>query len=328
MRKLFFAVLVTLVLASPLSVLAKEIELSPVPANQLGTYGHLYPVLPLLPSEQELYNDNGSSNYYWTGYTVVNTINITYNCWLVRLKDYIYDYNGSTSYITGDVLGDSGGTPTWTSIIGGHVNVNYSGYSSWGYSADFSPPVWFANGTVTHPGQYASSSSGGICTDTNYSGSGYCWIGDPSYGWYGDYTPYFGHCMARLIVNNDTTPPYADTFSPADGGTGQPNVIIGFHVRDDDAGVNSNSIAFDAANSKGDISGTLHKDDSNPNDVVCTFTPNSDLTVGDTITCTVHSGLTDRLGNVNQSSFVWTFTVIPYTNLQPTSLGYIKAQYQ
>jgi hypothetical protein len=326
MRKSFLAVLLVLILALPLSVLAKEIELSPVPINGLGTEGHFYPLLPLLPAEQELYNDNGSPNYYFPyPSSIVTTITIPYNCWLVRPKAYLA--GGSTGNESMDVFSDSGGWPTWTSLIGGPVNIYFSG-QGWCLSADFSSPIWFNSGTVTHPGQLSGDPNWnfGICTDNNYSGSGGCFYGYSGY-WYGDYTAYFGHTMARLIVNDDVTPPYADTFNPPDGGTGQPNTTIVFHVRDA-TGVDSSSIGFTAEDeSKGDVSGTLDIDDSNLLDVICTFTPDDDLPVGDTITCTVSEGLADILGNVNQSSFNWNFDVAPYTKLQPTSLGHIKAQY-
>jgi hypothetical protein len=159
--------------------------------------------------------------------------------------------------------------------------------------------------------------------DTAHGGySCWLWLGY----WY-DYSPYYTHMM-RVVINDDVDPPYADTFNPSDGGTGEPDTIIGFHVRDDDAGVNSSSIDFVAEDeSKGVIPGTLDIDDSNPNDVVCTFTPDSDLTVYDTITCTLSQGLADTLGNVTDYDIVWDFSVVPYTVLQPTSLGHIKAQY-
>ena len=328
MRKLFFAVLFTLMLALPLSVLAKEIELSPVPINGLGTYGHFYPLLPLLPAEAELSNDSGSPSYYWsgTGYAIVNTITIPYNCWLVRLKGYLYGYASGNEQM--EVFSDSGGSPTWTSLIGGPVTIYFTGSSGWYLSADFSSPIWFSSGTVTHPGQLYGDPNWnfGICTDNNYSGSGGCFYGYSGY-WYGDYTAYFGHTMARLIVNDDVTPPYPDTYNPPAGGTGQPNTTISFHVRDV-TGVDSSSIYFTAEDeSKGDVSGTLDIDDSNLLDVICTFTPDDDLPVGDTITCTVSEGLADILGNVNGSSYSWNFDVVPYTVLQPTSLGHIKAQY-
>ena len=116
--------------------------------------------------------------------------------------------------------------------------------------------------------------------------------------------------MVRVKIDDDFDPPYVDSQNPADGGWGTPDTDIVFHCKDDDKGVNSGTIDFSADDgTKGDVSGSLDIDDSDPNDVVCTFTPDSDLPEGETITCTVPGTLADDLGNEMGDDAVWSFGV-------------------
>jgi len=472
MRKLFFAVLFTLMLALPLSVLAKEYEL-------VNFDGITIPVGPqnLLPTESEVVRDDGSGSYVWGGsswYDDVNTLTMPANGWITKVKVFFGKATGAptSGWIKWDLLQNNGTYPTTppTSLIGGPFTYSFSGglTASW-YTWTLATPVYFASGTKVHPGMSGHNTAGsndyrvGILSDgltSSPNDSFYDYYG----GWYGGYASYYGAIMGRIFYNNDVTPPYADTFAPAngswqlanldsisfhakdddtssggvntttvgfsaddgtkatvpgtlgfdttnpydvictfnvddgydfpdgtttctipagmrdmlgntqassynwsfyvdgtapavsgqnpaDGGYGQPNTTIVFHVTDGGCGVDIGSITFTAedspksisqkdtvspsnestslvvSNSKAVIPGTLYIDDTNPNDVICTFTPDSDLTVGDTITCTVAQGLSDVLGNSTESSIVWHFTVEPYTIITPASLGHIKAQF-
>jgi|GEM_PF-1139474 len=139
---------------------------------------------------------------------------------------------------------------------------------------------------------------------------------------------------------------------PADGATGVAvNSDIVFHVTDDMIGVDTSTIAFsveDSAKSSGvtssltnledtstsslvnvgpehtgAITGTLVTDDTDPNDVICTFTPDSDLPA-DTITCTVAAGLADDAGNETTTDIVWSFDTVG-SAVEETTWGQIKA---
>ncbi|UCE26249.1 MAG: Ig-like domain-containing protein [Candidatus Coatesbacteria bacterium] len=135
--------------------------------------------------------------------------------------------------------------------------------------------------------------------------------------------------MVRVKIDDDFDPPYVDEQDPADGETGvDPAADIIFHCKDGDYGVDSDTIEFTADDgTKADIPGTLDVDDTDPNDVLCTFSPHSDLPAGATITCTVDGELADGLGNEMGEDEVWTFTVTG-SSVGEASLGEIKATYQ
>jgi hypothetical protein len=133
--------------------------------------------------------------------------------------------------------------------------------------------------------------------------------------------------MVRVKIDDDMDCPYVDGQDPADGGWAAPETTIFFHCKDDDKGVKSDTIDFSADDgTRADVSGSLYIDDSDPNDVICIFSPDSDLPAGATITCTVDGELADGLGNEMGNDAVWTFTVTG-TDVKETSLGEIKAAY-
>ncbi|MCX7022369.1 MAG: Ig-like domain-containing protein [bacterium] len=81
------------------------------------------------------------------------------------------------------------------------------------------------------------------------------------------------------------------------------------------------SVDFDSTRS---IDGDLVLDETNPSDIVCTFTPSDPLNDGDTISCTVAAGLADSRGNPMVDDFVWTFST-QGTSVTETTWGAIKA---
>jgi hypothetical protein len=161
----------------------------------------------------------------------------------------------------------------------------------------------------------------GVDLDAPYhgsaSGNGF-WRWNPTYD-----------LMLRVKVNDDMDPPYVDEQDPAGGDTGvDPGTDIAFHCKDDDYGVDSATIEFSADDgTKAEISGTLYIDDTDPNDVICTFTPDSDLPEGAIITCVVDDSLADGLGNEMDDNEAWSFTV-GYMNVEEASVGEIKATYR
>ncbi len=77
----------------------------------------------------------------------------------------------------------------------------------------------------------------------------------------------------------------------------------------------------------GEITGDLDIDDSDPQEVVCTFTPDEDLPFEATITCTIASGLEDTDGNPTEEDVTWNFITEEYVRVEETSWGAIKAQF-
>ncbi len=159
-----------------------------------------------------------------------------------------------------------------------------------------------------------------------------------------------------VMLNNairyigDFTLPAVSGQLPADGATGVAvNSDIVFHVTDDMIGVDTSTISFSvedgakaasSTNSLTDlgntsisspvntghtstITGTLVVDDTDPNDVICTFTPDSDLPP-DTITCTIAAGLADDAGNATTADIVWSFDTAG-SAIEETTWGQIKA---
>ncbi len=143
----------------------------------------------------------------------------------------------------------------------------------------------------------------------------------------------------RLNGSEELAAPEVSGQVPADGATGVAVTSdIVFHVTDDAFGVDTSTIAFSVEDSAksgeatasltsrgstGAITGTLVVDDTDPCDVICTFTPDSDLPP-DTITCTVASGLADDYGRATTSDIVWSFDTTG-SAIEETTWGQIKA---
>ena len=146
----------------------------------------------------------------------------------------------------------------------------------------------------------------------------------------------------------DATAPTVGGRDPADGATGvDPNTDIVFHVYDPGIGVDTGSIDFTVEDTSltpgnramstgssavstgyapvGDISGSLDIDDSDINDVVCTFDPEDPLPP-DTITCTVADGLADDLGNATDDDIVWSFNITG-EGVEKATWGQIKTEF-
>ncbi len=148
-----------------------------------------------------------------------------------------------------------------------------------------------------------------------------------------------GNHMFRFNGTEDLAAPEVSGQVPADGASGVAvNSDIVFHVTDDCYGVDTSTISFaveDSAKSgeatislssrgsTGAITGTLVVDDTDPCDVICTFTQDSDLPP-DTITCTVASGLADDYGRATTSDIVWSFDTTG-SAVEETTWGQIKA---
>jgi hypothetical protein len=154
------------------------------------------------------------------------------------------------------------------------------------------------------------------------------------------------YIMYYCYVDDD--PPYIEDLDPEDGETDVPvDSIIVFHCKDYGWGVDTDTIDFTARDttltggravhtgasmsvdfdSTRTIAGDLDIDDTDHQDVVCTFDPADDLNDGDTITCTVAAGLSDSHGYKTDEDFVWTFTTEVIPSVEPTTWGAIKAEF-
>ncbi len=163
-------------------------------------------IIPAFAAEHELDNDSGtvSGSGYWTSGKACNTITIPFDCELIAVKFFV-NCPGSSGDIGVDVFEDSGtgskpSNPS-VSLIGGPVSWANTGEDETWQEVDISPPVFFASGTIVHPGQeYGLGSNCGIHMDNDLSGTLGCWH------WYtsdwDDITSTYGHLMARLIVED------------------------------------------------------------------------------------------------------------------------------
>jgi hypothetical protein len=142
--------------------------------------------------------------------------------------------------------------------------------------------------------------------------------------------------LEGTLGGGDDVPPAVGDVSPADGAVDVPlDSDIVFHATDDNSGVDTATIDFTAEDTTlsggaltmvsplAEISGTLDVDDTDPLDVICTFTADADLPM-DTITCTVAGTLADNAGNTMGSDYVWSFDTLG-SNVEPASWGQIKS---
>ena len=151
--------------------------------------------------------------------------------------------------------------------------------------------------------------------------------------------------LCAVASAQDTDPPYVDGMDPADGENPVPiDTDIIFHCKDDGVGVDIYTIDFTARDTTLNkaitectgavagvspeptrvIAGDLDVDDSDPNDMVCTFDPDEPLSDGDIITCTVDRLLADEVGNEMGDDFVWWFTTA--WDIEELNWGEVKAR--
>ena len=262
-------------------------------------------------TETELMHDNGV--VYWGHYGIrgqASTYTAPSDCHLSKLKLYLKSAGWTYNH---DCYGDSGGTPNQNDSYFDSPIEYTPGSVGWHEIDVGAEGVIFSNGEVFHPFMDDFNVAGtSDDTGTASGGSG----GPAGSNWWqfvgGSWSAYhgmFGAALVRVFIDDDMDPPYVDEQDPADGGAGAPDTEIVFHCKDDDKGVDSDTIDFTAEDdTRAEVSGSLDVDDSDPNDVVCTFTPDSDLAEG-TITCTVAGTLADGLGNEMGDDDVWSFSV-------------------
>jgi hypothetical protein len=316
-----------------------HVAVSPMPLNPDVLYdtGYVYPLekgVATAPDNSWVSADDfiisggdGEIDYvllYWLEHYSVSSLGITFR-----------DDNGGSPGSILETIGSSGWGQTST------------GDSQWGYTiyeveAPLDSNFAFTDGD--HYWWHVDIPSGAfvfMCAQTNsydeevyFSDSGgSSWI--PSTSQWG--APYdFCFTLEGTLGGGDDVPPAVSGQDPADGAVDVPvDSDIVFHATDDDSGIDTATIDFTAEDTTlsggaltmvsplADISGTLDVDDSDPLDVVCTFTPDADLPP-DMITCTVAGTLADNAGNTMGSDEVWSFEVLGY-DVEPASWGYIKS---
>ncbi|MCK4592901.1 Ig-like domain-containing protein [bacterium] len=160
--------------------------------------------------------------------------------------------------------------------------------------------------------------------------------------------------MANMVRNwldtaagePDVTPPEVTDMDPGDGDVDVPiDSDIVFHCTDDISGVDTDTIDFtvqdttlggNRALSAGaalsvhhsparTLPGDLDIDDTDPLDVVCTWTGYDPFYMDETITCTVSGDLADNRGNQMGDDFVWTFDT--ELGVEDSSWGEIKSRF-
>ncbi len=256
-----------------------------------------------------------------------------------HLQTYrFYWYGGSSMDVDSLLFADDGGgtphVPTGSTLF--TVTFNSGSVSDDWIEVDVSGEgITFANGEIFHPGwSFAAGTGKGVRCDNAVSGSYSCWT--TSGGWL-DYSGSYTF-MVRAVVNDDMDGPYADEQDPADGETNVPyDADIVFHVKDDDVGVDISSINTDSVlvdkeipvDGRFEVTGTISIDDSDPNDVIVTFDPDSDFEDGAWVTVIVSPTdheIIDELGN-EMAEDSWEFFV-EWSAIKSSSLGEIKANFK
>jgi len=275
--------------------------------------------------------------------------------------DFVLDFSGSPniegftcwSIFTGGhpqpfevtVWVDSGGAPgaeVWSETVTDITDTD-TGYSGWGY--------------VMYQTDMVLDSSFGLDNGTYWvefywTSSYFYWLVENGGNLRQNGSPM--GVSGFFAVNGSTwypgEPPYVTGMDPDDGDTGVPvDTDIVFHCVSDLHHIDIDTIAFTVEDQSrrsgeralspsssspsphvnprptGEISGTLDLDDTDPKDILCTFTPDEDLPV-DLITCTVAAGLADDRGNETADDFVWTFSTGNY-GVEQTTWGAIKAEF-
>ncbi|UCE28175.1 MAG: hypothetical protein JSW52_05360 [Candidatus Coatesbacteria bacterium] len=307
-------VLMAVALAIPAAAVEYEITTDGVRSVVENVPSSLADVYRVFESrtETEMSHDNGTN--YWSHYGLkgqASTYTAPSDCHLATLKYYLKS-SGHTYYH--DCYGDSGGTPNHNdSYFSAPIEYTPS-TTGWNEIDVAYEGVTFSDGEVFHPfmddlNVAGTSDDQGIISGGSGGPEGSNWWQFTTNNW-SAYHVLFGAALVRVIIDDDMDPPYVDEQDPADGGWAQPDTDIVFHCKDDDKGINVDTVGFTAEDeSRGEISGSLEIDYEDINDVVCTFTPDSDLPEGDTITCTVPGTLADGLGNEMGADEVWSFGI-------------------
>jgi len=242
-------------------------------------------------------------------------------------------HNGSGAY-TYTNLGSKDDAHVFMDGVSSISNIFY-----WTYVSKEAPATWVAdntNGTI----YCAVNADFNVAGVNMYPGDDRQWSGD---GWV-LYNNIIQNLMEGLI--EDTEPPYVTGMDPDAGETDVPeDSDIVFHCVDEISPIDLDTIDFTVQDStlSGNhivsssaslgihatpartLPGDLDVDDTDPKDVVCTWSGDDPFYDGVVITCTVAAGLADRRHNEMVDDFVWTFDT--GADVAATTWGAIKAEF-
>ncbi len=317
-----------------------------------STTGPAIDAHPGPPAESEFYWDDGILSSAWVWYTAGNY-------WAVDFDDEKtgglangvvtgygavtypnwpdYTYQGCYMHVFGDAAGYPGADLDRT-----YLEFADAGSFEWVDAAvGLTTSVFYI--AFEQIGDYPDTDGVGVdavAGTHNWTGYQGAWGNTATYG------DFMLRCYWEDEPGEDYLPPEVTGMDPADGAVDMPvGTEILFHVVDNISGVDVSTIEFTVEDTSkgvlsfavalsaggprpaGVISGELYIDDIDPLDVVCTFTPDSDLPYADTITCTVAAGLADMLGNATHGDIVWDFTTENAPGVQNSTWGEIKALY-
>ena len=276
-------------------------------------------------TEQELIWDHNLNNTGWTYQDgtdgrIANDFTPTYQCHVSKVRifptsppigsaTYVYVWNDNSGY-PGTILGSK----YFSNIIGGSwITLDISNLNLVINSGQKFYTGIMIGGDSTIINKIQGDSSAPIHPRYSSDNGGVTWnnISDAT-------------VLIRCIIDSDMTPPYVNGQVPAPQGNVNPPLnSIAFHCRDDDKGVDPDTIVFTCTGNGNPIPGTLAMDDSDIHDVICTFTPNTPIPGGVCVLSSVHSGLADGLGNATTSDITWWFTV-GSNKVRSNSLGELK----
>jgi len=301
--------------------------------------------------------ENYGCVFTWSDYTYQNPTQMGNN-----LADYvdaggtvvINDFSWTAGWgLQGRVMTDANYAPMTHNGSGAYSNTNLgtkddahpfmdgvSAISSiyfWTYVSKESPATWVADNT--NGNVFCAVNEDFTIAGVNmYPGDVKHWSGD---GWV-----LLNNVIQNLMdgLVDDFDPPYVTGMDPDDGETDVPvDSAIVFHCVDEISNVDLDTIDFTVQDStlSGNramstsaalgvhaspartLPGDLDLDDTDPMDVVCTWTGDDPFYDGVVITCTVAAGLADRRGNEMADDFVWTFDT--GLDVTATTWGAIKA---
>jgi hypothetical protein len=329
LKRYLVATLALLVLAGV--GLAREHELA-VSVDSGGSGAVALPsrhitVSPMPLSEEELYNDNGSAYYHWSGGIAgfASKFIAPYDCYVVAVRLTCFNSSGRNFYI--DILGEDPGVPGKPnrddSLLGGYETFwedPHSGDTWVRFDLDTNPLL--STGDVFFP--MSDDSIDGLDNapqDNQAPGP------DDSAWWYyggsswGD-LDFFGAMLIRVYVDDDMDAPYSANQDPAPDETDVPiDADISFDIVDDDKGVDGDTIVVEVDGT--DVTGDCDITDNGDGSFSVLYDPADDFGYEQTVE--VYWSAADGLGNAGEDS--WSFETEPEPNVVSTTWGQIKADF-
>ncbi len=332
MKRFSLATLALLVLAG--AGMAKEFEIAisvdssetvtTAPSGGLGE--HSIRVSPIPPTEEELYNDNGSAYYHWYGGIAgfASKFIAPYDLYVVAIKLCCFNSTGRNFFL--DILGEDDyipGKPNRDdSLLGGYETFweDAHGSDTW-VRFDLATTPLLSEDDVF----FAMSDDSIEGLDNSPQDNQAPGPDDSAWWWFGSYWydyDFFGAMLIRVFVDDDMDPPYSDNQDPAPDDTGVPiDTDITFDIVDDDKGVNGDSILVEVDST--DVTEDCDITDNGDGSFSVEYDPPEDFDYSTTVE--VYWYAEDGLGNFGEDS--WSFETEEEPNVEYTTWGRIKAEF-